>query len=566
MLSRGEVFDKYRDHNEVSVLILGGGINGVALLRELSLQGVDALLVDKGDFASGASAACSRMVHGGLRYLEHGDIALVKEALLERNRLLANAPHAVKPIRTALPLFTYFTGIVNAFAGLVLTHYSPKQRGAFIVKLGLVLYDLFARKHQVMPKHRILSKVDTQRCYPLLNKKVKCLAHYYDGFVAHPERLAFELLQDAQSFFSKSIFINYANISSTSHPSELQLTDTLSNKSVCIKPKVVVNATGAWVDITNRQLNAQTTLIGGTKGSHIIVNHPELRHALSEDMFFYENIDQRICIMIPFGDLVLIGTTDLRVDNPDSVYCTDEEVDYLISATLILFPEVQLNASHVVSRFCGVRPLQKADSLLTGQISRDHTCHKLAPSQDRTYPVFSMFGGKWTTFRSFAELTANQILGYLQVPRVRESTNLRIGSGSLSMKEKQALVNELQAEFNLPKPRIEVIVQRYGRYSQGVLLFITAKDDALLPSFPKYSVRELQYIIHYEYVVSPIDLVARRTQIVLSGKLSYSLLIIIINMMEEAWGWTVEQKHLELQKALKVLQIKFGIFLQDEPS
>ena len=152
-MNRGEQLKALRGSPEVSVLIVGGGINGIGTFRDLALQGVDVLLVDQGDFCSGASAASSHMVHGGLRYLENGEFRLVREAVRERNNLLKNAPHYVKPLPTTVPIFKWFSGLLNApmkFLGLL---DKPAERGALVIKVGLMMYDAYTGARRAVPKH-----------------------------------------------------------------------------------------------------------------------------------------------------------------------------------------------------------------------------------------------------------------------------------------------------------------------------------------------------------------------------------------------------------------------------
>ncbi len=153
-MTREERLEAIRHRPGVSVLIVGGGINGVGLLRELALQGVDALLVEKSDFCSGASSASTRIIHGGLRYLENGEFRLVKEALRERNRLLKNAPHYVRPLPTTIPIFSWADGLFSALGKFLGFRVRPSDRGALLFKIGLSLYDLLAGNQAVLPAHQ----------------------------------------------------------------------------------------------------------------------------------------------------------------------------------------------------------------------------------------------------------------------------------------------------------------------------------------------------------------------------------------------------------------------------
>src|SRR5215212_315216 len=153
-MNRNEIFFALKNKPNISVLIVGGGINGIGTFRDLALNGVDVLLVEKGDFCSGASSASSHMAHGGIRYLENGEFRLVREAVRERNRLIENAPHVVKPLPTTIPIFKRLSGMLNAplkFLGLL---NKPSERGAWIIKLGLMMYDAYTGRQRTVPRHQ----------------------------------------------------------------------------------------------------------------------------------------------------------------------------------------------------------------------------------------------------------------------------------------------------------------------------------------------------------------------------------------------------------------------------
>ncbi|MBC7811976.1 MAG: FAD-dependent oxidoreductase, partial [Burkholderiales bacterium] len=188
-MNRQEILDSIRSKPDVSVLIVGGGVNGIGTYRDLALQGVDVLLVEKNDFCSGASAASSHMIHGGLRYLENGEFRLVREALTERNLLLQNAPHYVHPLPTTIPIFNWASGFLNAPLKFFRLRDKPGSRGAAIVKIGLTLYDLFTRGQQTLPRHQFSSREKALQLRPKLNPDIVATATYYDAWMPYPERI-----------------------------------------------------------------------------------------------------------------------------------------------------------------------------------------------------------------------------------------------------------------------------------------------------------------------------------------------------------------------------------------
>lgn len=211
-MNREETLDGLRQSPKVDVCVIGGGINGISVFRELALQGLSVLLVEKHDYCSGASAALSRMVHGGLRYLENGEFKLVQESLAERDRLLRNAPHYVAPLPTTVPVFDVFSGLGNGIVRFLGLTRRPSRRGAVAIKAGLSIYDFLTRKRAMMPHHQFRGRRATLTKWPALNPDIKSSATYYDAWVSHPERLGIELLDDGLSAGPQARALNYADI------------------------------------------------------------------------------------------------------------------------------------------------------------------------------------------------------------------------------------------------------------------------------------------------------------------------------------------------------------------
>ncbi len=328
-MNRNEIFTALKNKPEVSVLIVGGGINGIGTFRDLALNGVDVLLVDRGDFCSGASAASSHMAHGGIRYLENGEFRLVREAVRERNLMIENAPHMVRPLPTTIPIFKYFSGILNAPLKFFRLLDKPSERGSLIIKLGLIMYDAYTGRQRTVPRHQFFSRQKSLETWSQLNPNIVNTAVYYDGAILQPERLAVDLILDAEAENPNARSLNYVSMIGGSEDTIL-LRDELTDETYDVHPKLVINAAGPWIDFTNKKLGLSTRFIGGTKGSHIVVNHDELRQAIGENEFFFENEDGRIVLIFPLYDRVLIGTSDIPVEHPDEALCTDEEIDYFL--------------------------------------------------------------------------------------------------------------------------------------------------------------------------------------------------------------------------------------------
>ncbi|MFG1496882.1 glycerol-3-phosphate dehydrogenase/oxidase [Saccharospirillum sp. HFRX-1] len=525
--SRAALWQKLTARETAEVVVIGAGINGISVYRELALQGIDVVLIDQGDFCGAASAAPSRMIHGGLRYLETGETALVRESLAERNALLHNAPHYVRPLPTTIPIFYWLAGVGAALSRLFGREPGPSRRGAFIIKAGLWLYDFYTRRRQALPKHRFRSRSATLKRWPQLNEKLVCSATYYDAWISYPERLALEMVLDTQASAPDSLAMNYVALTNT-QDDQLTLTDQLSGAQTTLKPKVVINASGAWIDHTNEAMNSASEFIGGTKGSHLIVANDELRAATGDHMIFYETPDGRVCILFPFMGQVLVGSTDLPVDSPNEPYCTPEEEQYILESLAYVFPNIRIEPQQILYRFSGIRPLPRSDAAVTGQISRNHQCRESAPTPQRSFPILSMVGGKWTTFRAFGEQVADRVLQQLKRERNVATNALAIGGGRhypSDSRARQNLLNDWQQRYAESLERLTQLFERYGTRAEKVLDYLAAGSDQPLRSLNDYSEREIGFLIEFEATQTLLDLVLRRTSIGIGGRISPDCLI-----------------------------------------
>ena len=543
-------FATLENHPDVTVLIIGGGINGIGLFNELALQGIDVLLVEKTDFCAGTSSAMTRIIHGGLRYLENAEFRLVHEALGERNRLLKNAPHYVKPLPTTIPITSWMSGIIPGIRNLLNWPTKPGNRGALIIKTGLTLYDLLAGKSP-MPRHRFRSRRAAFALRPALNPDVICTATYYDAKITYPERLCLELVQDAEAAFSGAHAATYVRAVSAAG-NTVVLRDEVTGETCEVRPKIVVNATGAWIDGTNRDIGRKSQFIGGTKGSHIVLDHPELVAATMNDMIYFVNRDGRICIFYVVDGKIIAGATDIPADDPETV-CDENEVDYLLKSLQQAFPSIHVDRSHVVFRFCGVRPLPRSNALTPGQISRDHSFPVLPPGNGIDFPVYSLVGGKWTSFRALAEQTTDAILRVLGRPRLRSSADLPIGGGKDYPR--------LPEGTGLPQKRLLILLERYGTIADHVAAYMQAGPDAPLAHHSGYSRREIEYMALYERVVHLDDLIMRRTLIGILGELSLPLLKELAAIVSGVLQWPEEKTAAEIERTVQMFKKVYGVIL-----
>ena len=560
-MQRQEVIATFEQDPRVDVLIIGGGINGIGTFLDLALQGVSVLMVDKADFCCGSSAASSRLVHGGLRYLEHGSFGLVRESLLERNRLFINAPHAVMPFPFTIPIFTRFSGLLNAPLKFVRLLKKPSERGWLVVKLGMIFYDWFTRGFRVTPTHRMLSRDEALKKHPKLNPAIKGAAYYYDGIMPYAERIGLELILDAEASSEQVHALNYVSLAGVNHDT-VTLRDELSGTAFAVKPRVVVNAAGAWIDLVNRTLRHETRYIGGTKGSHIVVQHPELWETLDGGAMYFENKDGRMCIMLPLGDKVIVGATDLRIDDPDEAICSDAEIDYFLHFTGHILPEITLDRSQIVFHFCGVRPLASTDEEFTGLVTREHYVHVLEPDQEHAFPVYSLVGGKWTTFRAFAAETTDRTLAFLGRTRRVSTEDMAIGGGKeypRSEEAQAAWLARVQAQTGLALPRLQTLFGRYGTRAEAVARYIAAGTDAPLDDAPDYSQRELLFLVEHEKVIHLDDLLLRRTLLAMLGLVTGRVLRQAGQIMGAAHGWSTQQIEAEIERTIEILVKRHGV-------
>ncbi|MFB8344033.1 FAD-dependent oxidoreductase [Brucella cytisi] len=559
-MNRKEILDGLRQSPKVDVCVVGGGINGLSVFRELALQGVNVLLVEQSDYCSGASAALSRMVHGGLRYLENGEFSLVKESLVERDRLLRNAPHYVAPLPTTVPIFDIFSGLGNGIVRFLGLTRRPSRRGAIAIKTGLGIYDFLTRKRALMPKHRFRSRKKTLAKWPSLNPAIRSSATYFDAWVSHPERIGIELRRDGLSAGPNAKALNYAAIRERGG-GDFQLFDGISSETLSIQPRLVINATGGWIDIANGTLfpkEAQPApLMGGTKGSHLIVDNPALSDSLDGHMIYYENEDGRICILFPYLGKVLVGSTDIRVDDPGTVRCEADEQDYILQSLASVLPEIKIRPEEIVFQFAGVRPLPASNDSFTGRIPRDHFCTVLEGQDDRP-PVLCMIGGKWTTFRSFGEMAADMALKRLGLSRRIDTTERAIGGGHAFPKDRASWIEKLTTATRLPADRVEILFKRYGTDAAEIARFIATGADHVLPN-TDYSTRELLYLIRTEAVERLDDLLLRRTTLAISGELSLAMTEAVLDLLATEKSWSPKYKKAELTRFLTLMRERHGV-------
>jgi glycerol-3-phosphate dehydrogenase len=556
-----------RDRPSADVLIIGGGINGISTFRDLALQGVDVALVERGDFLSGASSASSHMIHGGIRYLENGEFRLVDESVHERNRLLRNAPHYVQPLRTTIPIYSTFSGILAAPLRL-LTHRQgkPKERGALLIKVGLVLYDAFSRDGGSVPRHQFHGRKRSLAQLPRLNPSLKYTATYFDASVHEPERLGLDVLADgivAGASGDRARSANYLEAAGLADGGVL-LRDRETGQEFSFSAGVVVNASGPWADLTNEAIGHPTSLMGGTKGSHIVLDNQTLFDACAGRELFFENDDGRIVLIQPIKGRVMVGTTDLDADPAQPAVCTEEEVDYFFDLVSHVFPTVPVDRSQIVYRFSGIRPLPKHDDTKPGFVSRDYNIVTGALAHSPATVVLSLVGGKWTTFRALGERLSNEVLKTLKRSRTVSTETLAIGGGVGFPTTPRARADWVAIHRDtLSTERAGVLLERYGTRALAVIDSIAGEDDSPLVSDSTFSTGEIRYIAATESVVHLVDVVLRRTNHAFTGDISLPLLVELSALVGGVLGWNESRAAAEVRATVDELSTLHGIHLSE---
>lgn len=571
---------KLRSRPHAQVLIIGGGINGVGTFRDLALQGVDVALVERGDYCQGASGASSHMIHGGIRYLENGEFRLVRESVVERNRLLRVAPHYVKPLQTTIPIFSTFSGVLAAPLRF-LTHKqqgAPKERGAFLIKLGLSLYDFFSRDGGTVPRHQFRGRTRALVELPRLHPGIKYAATYFDASVHNPERLTLDVLQDGERAGASggtARASNYVSLVPADGPAgagagtTVRLRDELTGELFDFTADVVVNTTGAWVDLTNETLGAPSSFMGGTKGSHIVLDHPELLAACNGREIFFEHTDGRIVLIYPMGDRVLVGTTDVDADMAEDAVCTESEIDYFLDLIGHVFPDIAVNREQIVYTFSGVRPLPRHDATQPGFVSRDYRIERRAAAGSAAGGsggvVLSLVGGKWTTFRALAEHLSNDVLTELGQHRKVSTAKLAIGGGAGFPDSEDGVQRWIKAHMTAGRgaDRVAGLLTRYGTRAGEVISFLDASPesapDRLLHSTRELSVRELEFMAQNEQIGHLVDVLIRRTSLAFRGLVTGELLNEVADVLAGPLGWDAATRAAEIRHAQEVLKRFHGV-------
>ncbi|HEU5079462.1 MAG TPA: glycerol-3-phosphate dehydrogenase/oxidase [Opitutaceae bacterium] len=364
------------------VLVLGGGIVGSGVARDAAMRGLRTALVEQYDFASGTSSKSSRLLHGGLRYLEQGRIGLVHEASIEKKTVQKIAPHL------ALPL------------GFVFPTYRGQGRPLWQLRIGVKLYDLLCGGRNFQPS-RSFSQRETLELLPALRSESLAGSVRYFDALTNDARLVVDTLRSAASH--GAAVVNYARFHDASRVGNswsAQIRDTLGDRRFEVRARTIVNATGPWAD----HLPHSAVKLRLSKGIHLVID----RSRLEVPSAVVVTEGKRILFILPWGDRVILGTTDTDYrEAPESVSVEPADVDYVLRTVNEFFPSIALSERDVISSWAGVRPLIANPDGSPSDISRAHQIRCPEPAW------WDVAGGKLTTYRLMAEQTVDQIATHL---------------------------------------------------------------------------------------------------------------------------------------------------------
>jgi glycerol-3-phosphate dehydrogenase len=514
----------------VDVVVIGAGVNGAGIAWDAAARGLRVALLDKGDIGSGTSSWSSRMVHGGLKYLEKKDVRLVRESLREREWLLQAAPHLVKPLRFVLPF------------------YRGNSHGEKILRLGMVVYDILSFDKTV-DHHRTYSKEQLLKLCPGLQPEgLRGGAAYYDAQVEFAERMVLETALAAKA--AGATVLTYAQVDDIVTAGRLvrgvRFTDRLTGERHEISAPVVVNASGPWVDETLSAALGERRgerRIGGTKGSHYIVDPFP---GAPDQAFYYEaHRDGRPLMVIPWLGRYLIGSTDVRFDGDlDTVRSDAEELAYVLDETNRILPSANLTPADVRYSYTGVRPLPYDAGKSEGDISRRHQLVDHAPE---LAGLISVIGGKLTTFRGLAEEVVDEITRH-RAPRSRplsrrwtrrRSATTRMRLPGAHAFDLAAFERDFVAGSGVAPETARRLLRVYGTRATDVAA-LAASDPRLAEVVDEATstiAAQVVFAVQEEFATTIGDVLARRTMLGLEPDLGVPVLERVGAVLREHCGW-----------------------------
>jgi glycerol-3-phosphate dehydrogenase len=521
---------------DFDLVVIGGGINGAAIARDAALRGLSVLLLEKGDFGGGTTSYSSRLIHGGLRYLEYAEFPLVFESLRERRRLLQLAPHLVRQLCISIPV------------------YKHSRRGMWLVRLGMFIYALLSIG-KVVPRHRILSRSAMIAEMPgLSTDNLQGGAQYYDAQVTFAERLVIENIVSAAE--AGAVVKNYSPVIGLvvqgGRLRYIHYVDHASGEEREVCATVVVNAAGPWVDRVLATVNRELPLyMGGTKGSHIVV--PIFAGAPKSAVYAEAGSDGRPFFIIPWNRQFLIGTTDIRYSgDPDDATASHAEINYLLTETNRLFPQAKLGRKDIHFTYSGVRPLPKRASGPESAITRKHIIKK---HRIRARGLVSVIGGKLTTYRNLAEQMVDYVNKKTGMKGSNCETQTRSLPGATGIEEAREILEKFGGLSAEGKQRLLGI---YGGKAKQLLELAQSGNKFSAPLNPEKSIlaAEIYYVIKFEKAVTLVDIIYRRMMLGWSADQGIDLVDPIAGVAAAHFNWSNHERKSQVQ-ALHHYRSKF---------
>jgi glycerol-3-phosphate dehydrogenase len=530
------------------LIIIGAGINGAGIARDAAMRGLKILLLDKGDIASGTTQWATRLIHGGLRYLEYYEVSLVRESLKDREILLHIAPHLVRPLGFLVPI------------------YDRAKHGPLMVRLGMIGYDTLSLDKS-LDNHRMLSAEGALEREPGLNPEgLLGAAFYYDAQVEYAERIAVENAISAREHGAVVLTYSKVNrlIRDGGRVAGVEFTDVLGSGTYSARAPVTVNVTGPWVD----EVLGETTggrMIGGTKGSHLVVD-PFPGAPKNEALYVEARKDGRPYFIVPWNGRYLIGTTDIRYDGDlDRVVADEDEIDYLIDETNYVIPEANLTRESVLFTYSGIRPLPFQPEGAEGSVTRSHIVYDHARGRGvgtkrsgvgegvpRVDGLISIVGGKLTTYRNLSRQTVDMVYQKLG----REAPESRTSKVPLPGGETQdfaAFAAQFKATSGLTEELAERLLKLYGVRAPDVLEMAGDDPSLRLPLGPSAKVEsgiigaEVLYSFRREMAQALSDVLLRRTMVGLGPSVGLDVDEATAQVVVQHLGWSEERARSEVE-------------------
>jgi glycerol-3-phosphate dehydrogenase len=519
------------DETQFDAVVIGGGMAGVGVARDLALRGASVALFEKGDFASGTSSKSSKLIHGGLRYLELMDFSLVRESLREKRTLERLAPHLVRPLPFLVPV------------------YRGASRGLIMVRIGLWFYDLLTPGTGA-ERSRLLRPVDALSLEPGIRPEdLRGAGYYFDDLLLFPERMCLENALSAVRHGARAY--NYCEVEEVSRgrrgPDGVRVRDLLTGHLHAVRASVIVNCAGPWADRL-RELaglaGARPRVLRTTKGIHCLLPR------MTERAVYLSTRDDRMIFVIPWREFSLVGTTDTDFEgDPDRLWATRAEVTYLLGEVAKVLPDRRVALENVAYTYAGVRPLSFEGAATASRVSREHKVIPEGPDGR----FLSVTGTKLTCFRSLAEDVGDRVMRLLGRATPSRTARLSLDgvddeAGKVEARAWMDVSGEMAAT-GLARETLETLVETYGRgYTRVLELGRKLPDglERLCPSNPEI-VAQLHQAVSEELAVSLQDVLLRRTGIGQSRCQGLDCAPAIARRMGRLLAWSPRRLDAELE-------------------